>query len=101
MTPRDLGGGSLKNFNGRNLQSGGMYVLGNVFLTNYYAVYDLEEMRVGLVAAKATNVELERGVGLLDISIWSQSGVILVVLVTAGAICIGVNFARKREQQLT
>jgi hypothetical protein len=26
-----------------------MYVLGNIFLNNYYAVYDLENFRVGLV----------------------------------------------------
>lgn len=35
---------------------GGMYVLGNIFLNNYYAVYDLENYRVGLVPSKNSSV---------------------------------------------
>jgi hypothetical protein len=33
----------------KNVKQGGMYVLGNIFLNNYYVVYDLENYRVGLV----------------------------------------------------
>lgn len=65
MTPRDLGGYSVRKLNGKNLQAGGMYVLGNVFLTNYYAIYDLEELRVGLAPSKETKVQVERGIKLL------------------------------------
>jgi hypothetical protein len=43
LTPRDYMGNS--------------YVLGNIFLNNYYAIYDLDKTRVGLVVAKTS----ERG----------------------------------------
>lgn len=43
LTPRDYMGNS--------------YVLGNIFLNNYYAIYDLEKSRVGLVTAHSS----ERG----------------------------------------
>ena len=33
-----------------------MYVLGNIFLNNYYVVYDLENYRVGLVPSKNSSV---------------------------------------------
>lgn len=33
---------------------GNSYVLGNIFLNNYYAIYDLERTRVGLVVAKTS-----------------------------------------------
>jgi hypothetical protein len=30
---------------------GNSYVLGNIFLNNYYAIYDLDKTRVGLIVA--------------------------------------------------
>ena len=33
-----------------------MYVVGNIFLNNYYVVYDLENFRVGLVPSKHSAV---------------------------------------------
>jgi hypothetical protein len=33
-----------------------MYVLGNIFLNNYYVVYDVENSRVGLVPSKNSSV---------------------------------------------
>jgi len=29
-----------------------MYILGNIFLHNYYVIYDLDKNRIGLAAAK-------------------------------------------------
>ncbi len=60
ITPRDFGvytsyikqpDGSIKS-----VKQGGMYVLGNIFLNNYYVVYDLENYRVGLVPSKNSSV---------------------------------------------
>ena len=99
MTPQDLGSTSVRRFNGNNLQAGGMYVLGNVFLTNYYAIYDLEELRVGLVPSKETKVQVERGVGLFQVHFWNNNGVIFVVLVIIIAVGIGVYIAKRWKQE--
>ena len=35
------------------------YILGEVFLTNYYSIYDLDNMRVGLVPAKGSDAKYD------------------------------------------
>ena len=61
LTPRDFGGSTRKSVDlpdGGSImaQSGGMYVLGNIFLTNYYAIYDVDNQRIGLTPAKDSHV---------------------------------------------
>lgn len=62
LNPRDFGGSWRKktvempdgSFSSQT--TGGMWVLGNIFLNSYYAIYDLDQQRIGLVPSKGSTV---------------------------------------------
>ena len=79
------------------------YILGDIFLKNYYQVYDLESETVSLGVAVNSNMKLETDIGLnSNNSLPGTVKFIIVVLVFVVVIFLGYmgfNYYKKRQQR--
>jgi hypothetical protein len=67
------------------------YILGNVFLKNFYMIYDLDKKKVGMAIPKISSIKVEehdRG--------WTLP-IIVVVIVVVG-IVIGIVIYKKKKE---
>jgi hypothetical protein len=65
------------------------YIFGNVFLKNFYTIYDLEERRIGIALHKNSLAKVE------DKS-HAAAIVIIVIIIIAIGVGLAVYFIKKR-----